>query len=30
VFALQGARDVVEILRRPRLSAPPDPATIVE
>jgi len=30
VFALQGACDVVEILRRPRLSAPPDPATIVE
>jgi TRAP-type transport system small permease protein len=30
VFALQGARDVVEVLRRPKRSAPTDPATIVE
>lgn len=30
VFAVQGAREVVEVLRRPRPAAPIDPETVVE
>ncbi len=30
VFAVQGAREVVEVLRRPRPPAPIDPETVVE
>jgi TRAP-type transport system small permease protein len=30
VFAVQGAREVVEVLQRPRPPAPIDPATVVE